>query len=112
MCRRLADRLGINISWVIGYQPLQDLVAAIAAADALVLPYRRAGQSGLPVLAQAVGTPTVGYSVGALSEALTISVPANDERALAEAIDTVVDMMTRPRPTAELTIAVLEQLYG
>src|SRR3954447_20313194 len=41
-----------------------------AAADAVVLPYRRASQSGVLLLAYGFGRPVVAYPVGGLAEAV------------------------------------------
>jgi glycosyltransferase involved in cell wall biosynthesis len=51
-----------------GFVPAADLVAEVAAADATLLPYRLASQSGAVVLAQALGAVPVASAVGGLPE--------------------------------------------
>lgn len=48
-----------------------EIPALLAAADALVLPYREASQSGVVSLAFAMGIPAVATPVGGLSEQVT-----------------------------------------
>lgn len=51
-----------------GFFEAGELAATVAAADVVLLPYRRASQSGAVVLAQEVGTPVVASAVGGISE--------------------------------------------
>jgi len=51
-----------------GYVPAPDLVASIRAADAAILPYSFATQSGAVVLAQALGKTCVASAVGGIPE--------------------------------------------
>jgi glycosyltransferase involved in cell wall biosynthesis len=52
------------------YIPFAEVPLYFAAADALVMPYRRISQSGVLFLALALGVPVVASRVGALSEML------------------------------------------
>jgi glycosyltransferase involved in cell wall biosynthesis len=63
----------------------------VAAADAVVLPYRSATQSGVVLVAYAGGCPVISTAVGGLPEVVEEGVtghlvPPEDPRALAEAI--------------------------
>ena len=51
-----------------GWIASEDLVATVAVADAAILPYRRASQSGAIVLAQALGVVPVATAVGGVPE--------------------------------------------
>lgn len=51
-----------------GWIASEDLVATVAVADAAILPYRRATQSGAIVLAQALGVVPVATAVGGVPE--------------------------------------------
>lgn len=59
---------GARVQSVDAFLEPGDLVAAVKAADAIVLPYREATQSGAVVLAQLCGTVVVASAVGGLSE--------------------------------------------
>jgi glycosyltransferase involved in cell wall biosynthesis len=51
-----------------GYVSDEDFDAWIAAADRLVLPYRRSWSSGALARARALGTPAIVSAVGGLAE--------------------------------------------
>lgn len=89
-CRRLADEQGVDVSWTPDYVPLDDFVAALAAADVVLCPYDRASQSGVLAVARKVGTPTVASAVGGLAELATATVPPGDPGALASAVEQVL----------------------
>jgi glycosyltransferase involved in cell wall biosynthesis len=63
-----AERLGAVHRF--GYIPFADVATYFAAADLLVMPYRRISQSGVLYLALALGVPVVATRVGALPEVL------------------------------------------
>jgi glycosyltransferase involved in cell wall biosynthesis len=84
---RQASARGVHLVVAEGYQPTAQFVAAVAAADVLILPYRVASASGVQALAAALGRPTVAADVGGLSEFATVSVPGGDPGALAAAVD-------------------------
>jgi glycosyltransferase involved in cell wall biosynthesis len=65
---RWAERLGAVHRF--GYVPFQEVPRYFAAADLLVMPYRRISQSGVLYLALALGVPVVATRVGALPEML------------------------------------------
>ncbi len=88
--RALAERLGLDVSWNVGYFPLDDFVAAIAAADVVVCPYRQASQSGVLSIARQLGVRTVAADVGGLAELADAVFPHGDLDALAAAIDAVL----------------------
>jgi len=60
----LEDRVLLRLGWV----PEDDVTAYLAAADVLVLPYRRASQSAVAPQALAAGLPVVCSAVGGLPE--------------------------------------------
>jgi glycosyltransferase involved in cell wall biosynthesis len=57
-----------GLECVPGWIASPDLVATVAVADAAILPYRRATQSGAIVLAQALGVVPVATAVGGVPE--------------------------------------------
>lgn len=70
-----------------GYLPDDDFDAWIAAADAVVLPYRRSWSSGALARAQLLGTPAIVADVGGLAEQATdLDVVVADDRELAAAV--------------------------
>lgn len=89
-CHRLAAERGVDIKATLGFLPLDQFTAAIAAADVVVSPYERASQSGVLVLARELGVPTVASRVGGLHELCTEAVPPGNVAALTSAIDRVV----------------------
>lgn len=64
--RNLAD--GGAVRLIERYVADDELDAWVAAADAVVLPYRRSWSSGVLARAQAIGTPAVVTDVGGLPE--------------------------------------------
>ena len=68
--RRLVDQLGLggNVDLYPGYVPPERTALYFAAADAVVLPYRSATQSGVVQLAYGHGRPVIVTPVGALPE--------------------------------------------
>lgn len=90
----LAARLGIldRIEIRDGYASNEDAAVAFSAADAVVLPYRSASQSGVAQLAYAYGKPVVATRVGGLPAAVDhgrtgLLAPPNDPAALATALE-------------------------
>ena len=65
-----ARTLGVaeRIDWRLGYVPVEQLAPLFTGASAVVLPYRKASQSGVAFLAGAFARPLVATRVGALSE--------------------------------------------
>jgi glycosyltransferase involved in cell wall biosynthesis len=90
-CRRLARELGVDVSWTVDYIPLDDFVAALAAADVVVCPYDRASQSGVLAVTRKVGTRSVASAVGGLAELATATAPPGDAVALARAVQDALD---------------------
>ena len=85
---RKAAAGGVELVVDEGYQPLDRLVAAIAAADVVICPYRVASTSAVLALAAALGRPTVATDVGGLADVATVTVsPDADAGALAAAVD-------------------------
>jgi glycosyltransferase involved in cell wall biosynthesis len=85
--QRLAEALGVSLEVDEGYQPVERFVAALAAADVVVCPYRRSSQSAILVMAAALGRPTVVTDVGGLPELGTVVVPPDDSAALSAGIE-------------------------
>lgn len=84
-----ARRLGAVTRF--GYVPFENVASYFAAADLLVMPYRRVSQSGVLFLALATGLPVVATSVGGLPEILrdgenALLVPPESPEALANAV--------------------------
>ncbi|MDI3305738.1 MAG: glycosyltransferase [Acetobacteraceae bacterium] len=82
-----------------------EIPALIAAADALVLPYREASQSGVVSLAHAMGVPVVATPVGGLREQVADGVngalaAAPEPEALAAAMARLCDPAARARLAA------------
>ena len=82
----VAGALGVALDVDEGYQPWPQFVAAVAAADVVVCPYRVASQSAILALARVLGRPTVATDVGGLGELATVTVPPHDVAALAAAV--------------------------
>ncbi len=87
------ERLQIEdaVTIVDAYLPNEVLVSCVRRADVVVLPYRRATQSGIIQLAFGQGTPVITTNVGGLGEVVTngrtgLVVPPEDPQALAAAI--------------------------
>lgn len=78
-----------------------DMPALLREADALVLPYREASQSGVVAMAAALGVPVVASAVGGLSEQVqdgrTGLLAAPDPAALADAMARMTDPLLRAR---------------
>lgn len=62
----VADRVHLRAEFI----PMEDAADLFAAADAVVLPYPRASQSGVLLLAYGFARPVVAYPVGGLAEAV------------------------------------------
>jgi glycosyltransferase involved in cell wall biosynthesis len=88
---RIADRVGFDNRYV----PDHELSRVFAAADAVVVPYRQASQSGVVQLAYAFGRPVIATRVGGLGESVIEGltgavVPPRDPVELARGIDRVL----------------------
>ena len=95
-CRRLAQHVGADPAWSLGYLGLEDFAAAIVAADVVVCPYARASQSGILALAAQLGVPSIASDVGGLRELATTVVPCDvDAAGLADAVD---ELLAAPPP--------------
>lgn len=81
--RALADVGSVRL--IERFVPDDELDAWMAAADAVVLPYRRSWSSGILARAQAIGTPAVVTAVGGLPEQATAAdhVVRDDEELVA-----------------------------
>lgn len=98
-------RLGLDdlVDVRAGYVPAEDAAAYFAGTDAVVLPYRRATQSGVVQFAYAHARPVVVTEVGGLAEDVVAGetgelAPPEDPEALADAIERLVgdpDRLTR-----------------
>ncbi|MEO3784322.1 glycosyltransferase [Actinocorallia sp. B10E7] len=98
--RRLARRLDVSGRITsTPFVPEGDIAAWFAASEAVVLPYRRAEQSGVANLALAYGTPVLGTTAGGLSELFAESpwrVPPGRPDLLAEMIADFLRSGARP----------------
>jgi len=84
-------RLGESVRVLDRYVPDEEVGDLVAAADAVVLPYRSATQSGVVLVAYAGGCPVISTAVGGLPEVVEEGVtghlvPPEDPVALADAI--------------------------
>ena len=97
ICHVIADDLGVSVRWSVRYVPLDEFIAAIAAADVVVCPYDRASQSGVLSLAQRLSTPTVASHRGGLADLATLTFdhqrPDDLNRALKRALDAPAELM-------------------
>lgn len=76
-----------RVELVEGYVDEAELDTWVAAADAVVLPYRRSWSSGALARAQSLGVPAVVTAVGGLPEQASASdIVVEDDRGLAEAM--------------------------
>jgi glycosyltransferase involved in cell wall biosynthesis len=68
--RDYAERLGIagKVDFRVGYVPAGEVATLMAAADAVVLPYRSATQSGIVSLALGHGVPVIACNAGGLGD--------------------------------------------
>ncbi|NRQ32319.1 glycosyltransferase [Nonomuraea sp. NN258] len=93
--RRLARAAGVRDRLVFtGYVPDGDIAAWFEAAEAVVLPYRDAEQSGVANLAAAYGVPVIASTAGGLGELFDGSrwtVPPGSPGRLAETIADFLD---------------------
>ncbi len=92
--RRQLERLGLGdrVELRDRYIPDDEAAVLFAAADAVLLPYRSASQSGVVQLAFAHGRPVIATAVGGIPEAVSdgedgLLCPSESPRALAEAIE-------------------------
>lgn len=88
--------LGDRIRLIDRYIPNEEVEPYFAAAEAVVLPYRTATQSGIAQMAFRFGRPVISTSVGGLPESVDdgrtgLLVPPGDPKALARAIDRYLD---------------------
>ncbi len=84
---QIQDRVTIRSE----YLPNEEVPRYFSAADAVVLPYRSATQSGIAQIAYNFGTPVIATDVGGLSEVVLddrtgLVVPPENPAALADAI--------------------------
>ncbi len=91
--RREADRVGAVHRFA--YVPFEDVPDYFAAADVLVLPYRRISQSGVLLLSLSVGVPVIATRVGAFPEVIEdgrtgILIEPESRDALVDALDRVL----------------------
>jgi glycosyltransferase involved in cell wall biosynthesis len=106
------DELGLQdrVELRDGFVSNEEAALLFSAADAAVLPYRSATQSGVVQLAFAYGTPVIATAVGGLPEAVSDGVdgllcPPDDPQALAAAISRL------PQLRATLTAGVRASAY-
>jgi D-inositol-3-phosphate glycosyltransferase len=65
-----SPRLDGRVTVLEGFQPIEAVARVFAAADLVVLPYRRASQSGVLYLSYGFGRMVAAYPVGGLPEAV------------------------------------------
>lgn len=92
----LEDRVRLDLRWI----PEDEVPVLLAAADLLVLPYRRGSQSAMAPMALAHGVPVVSTAVGGVPEVVCdgvngVIVPPGDPAAITAALEG----LDRPRLT-------------
>jgi len=95
-----ARRLGIEdgVVWHIGYVPRERVPSYFYACDVVALPHRKAYESGVLKIAQALGRPVVVTDTGGLASAVGRGragkiVPPQNPKALAQALE---DLLSDP----------------
>lgn len=109
--RKVAAELDVPLRVTEGYQPIEQFVAALHAADVVVCPYRVSSQSGVLAMASAMGLRTVATDVGGLPELATVVVPADDPAALAEGVARALQH-DRPPPPPPPDLGAYLDVYG
>jgi glycosyltransferase involved in cell wall biosynthesis len=84
-----------------GYVPDDDVAGWLDLADAVVLPYRTASQSGVAALALACGVPVLASAVGGLPALLAGSPWFYPPRSPARMADTIERFLTTTQPGRE-----------
>jgi glycosyltransferase involved in cell wall biosynthesis len=84
----IEDRVRLDLRWI----PEDEVAVLLAAADVVVLPYRRGSQSALAPMALAHGVPVVTTAVGGVPEVVEdgisgVVVPPGDPAALTDALN-------------------------
>lgn len=92
-----AQETGTTPTWIRGYVPLNDFVAALCATDVVVATHRIGSVSGPLSMAVELGIRTVAPVTGGLAEQVTVSVNNDDTASFATAIKTALDL-PRPEP--------------
>jgi glycosyltransferase involved in cell wall biosynthesis len=100
--RALSLGVADRIEWRLRYVEAGEVGALFTAATAVVLPYRKASQSGVAFLAGAYGRPLVATRVGALPEVVQdgvsgLLVPPEDPQVLAAALSELLSDPARAR---------------
>lgn len=106
-----------KISLVAEYIPDEEVSLYFSAADALVLPYIRASQSGVAHIAMSLGKAVVVSEVGGLKEALaaykgTFFFPARDVNALKEGILNALQYKNIKFPKPEYDWSAIAKRYN
>jgi len=88
--RGLGQRVRLDLGWI----PEERMATLLAAADVLVLPYRRGTQSAVAPMALQQGVPVLSTAVGGVPEVVRdgvngVVVPAGDPAAIARALETL-----------------------
>lgn len=107
--RRRAKELGLDsvVRFVADYVPNVQVGLYFSAADAVVLPYLSATQSGITQIAYNFDKPVIATDVGGLAEVVIdgqtgLIVPPNDPEALAKAFDRFYSNKLEPQFTARV----------
>jgi glycosyltransferase involved in cell wall biosynthesis len=93
--RQVADAVSMDrtVLFIDRYVTDEELVSFLNRAEALVLPYLSASQSGMLAIARAIGLPCIATSAGGLAEQAAADgeineiVASGDVRSLAEALE-------------------------
>jgi glycosyltransferase involved in cell wall biosynthesis len=85
-CTEAARRVDVDLLRIDDYLPLEDFVAAIAAADVVVAPHAVASASSSIAVARALGVRTVAARVGGLGEQAMVVAESETLAGFADAI--------------------------
>lgn len=89
-CRTLAAANGVDVAAHVGFVELPAFVAAVAAADVVVVPSALASQSGVLAVARLLGVRTLAANVGGMPELATATFAAGDPSDLNRALDALL----------------------
>jgi glycosyltransferase involved in cell wall biosynthesis len=117
--RDLVRQLGLNdvVQFYPSYVPNEELAVYFCAADAVIMPYLEATQSGVAQIAIGFEVPMIATSVGGMPEAIKheqhgLIVPPGDEAALSDAVIRLFRDNLGPQLSANLRIEKENASWG
>ncbi|MFH0881500.1 MAG: glycosyltransferase [bacterium] len=117
---QLIDGLGLRdeVTLIDRYLSDEEMALHLIAADAIVLPYRNATQSGVAMIALSMGTPVIASRVGQLAQVIVRPeygelVEPENAQALAEAVERFLQRKKRGDPKLRQRIRdLVEEQFG